>query len=63
MEERVNSDLLRPHEPTDLLHISSSHDILEDDVIGEVHAPLHRGDWYDRCRIFPRLRALGGAVP
>lgn len=63
VEERVNSDLPCPHEPTDLLHISPSHDVLEDDVIGEVHAPLCGGGGYDGRGIFPRLRALCGAVP
>lgn len=63
VKERVNADLPRPHESTDLLHISSSHDILKDDVIGEVHAPLCWGDGYDGCRIFLRLHALCWAVP
>lgn len=63
VKERVDADLPRPHESTDLLHISSSHDILEDDVIGEVHAPLRRSDGYDGCRTFPRLHALCWAVP
>lgn len=63
VKERVDADLPRPHESTDLFHISSSHDILEDDVVGEVHAPLCRSDRYDRCRTFPCLRALCRAVP
>lgn len=63
VKERVDADLPRPHESTNLLHISSSHDILEDDVIGEVHAPLHWSHGYDGCRNFPRLQALCWAVP
>lgn len=56
VEERVHTDLPRSHEPADLLQISSSHDVLEDDVIGEVHSPLCRCNRYDR-------RALRGAAP
>lgn len=63
VKERVDADLPRPHESTDLLHISSSHDILEDDVIGEVHPPFRRSDRYDGCRTFPCLRVLCWAVP
>lgn len=63
VKERVDADFPCPQESTDLLHISSSHDILEDDVIGEVHAPLRRSDGYDRCGTFPCLHALCRVVP
>lgn len=63
VKESVDADLPCPHESPNLLHISSSHDILEDDVIGKVHAPLRRSHGYDGCRTFPRLHVRCRAVP
>lgn len=57
MKERINADLPRSHESADLLHVSSPHDILEDDVIGKVHSPLCRCDRYNRSGGFLCLRA------
>lgn len=62
MEERIDADLPRPHEAADLLHVSSSHDVLEDDVVGEVHAPLRRSDGYDGRGALPRGGVLRRAV-
>lgn len=63
VEECIHTNLPRSHEPTDLLHISPSHNILEDDVIGEVHSPLCWCDRYYRCGTFLSLCALCGTVP
>lgn len=52
VEECINTDLSCSHEATDLFQVSSSHNILENDVIGEVHSPLCRCHRYDRSRIF-----------
>lgn len=63
MENCINTDLPRSHKPTNLLHISSSYNILEDDVIGEVHSSLCRRNRYDRHRILPCLGALCWTAP
>lgn len=61
-KERLHADLLGSDEPTNLLQFSTSHNILEDDVIGKVHSSLGRGDGYHGCGIFPRLGAPRRAV-
>lgn len=63
VEQCVDTDLPRSHESTDLLHISSPYDVLEDDVIWEVHSPLCWCDSYYGCRLLLRLCALCGAAP
>ena len=63
VEECIHTNLPRSHEPPNLLHISTSNNILEDDVIGEVHSSLCRCDRYHRCRNFLCLCATCWAVP
>lgn len=62
MENCVHTNLPGSHEPTDLLQVSLSYDVLEDDIIGEVHTSLCRGHRNDRCRVFPRLCAMWWTV-
>ena len=63
VEKCIYANLPCSHESTDLLQISSSNNILEDDVIWEVHGSLHRCHRYHGCRIFPWLCTLCWAVP
>lgn len=63
VEECFHTNLPCSHEPTNLLQIAMSNNILEDDVIGEVHSSLCRGDGYHRCWFFLCLRAMCWAVP
>lgn len=58
MKKCVHTHFPRSHEAPNLLQISSSNNILEDDVIGEVHSPLGGYHGYDRCRGLLRLFAL-----
>lgn len=58
MKKCIYAHFPRSHETSNLLQISSSNDILEDDVIGEVYSPLGRHHRYDRCRGLLRLFAL-----
>lgn len=62
VEKCIHTNLPRSHEPPNLLHISTSNNILEDNVIGEVHSSLCGCDGYHRCRIFLRLCATCWAV-
>ncbi len=63
VEDCIHTNLPGSHEPPDLLHVSSSYNILEDDVIGEVHSSPCRCDGYDRCRTLLCLCALCWTVP
>lgn len=63
VENCIHTNFPCSHEPTNLLQISPSNNILEDDVIGEVHCPLGRCDRNYRCRLFLCLCATCWAVP
>lgn len=63
VEHRIHTNFPRSHEPTNLLQVSPSNNILEDDVIGEVHCPLGGCDRNYRCRLFLCLCGTCWAVP